>query len=363
MLIHIINGPRLRGAERFALELAQSMSARGVRQMIIALRGLDSEVPPMAGCEVIVVPPAIGVITRLRWLRRRLLSRPDSVVLCHGQGPQKETVIALLASGEARPFVAVKQIGMLMHWLKSRVDLRIRFNTWLMSRTDICICLGPRQADEVRNLLGVPAGKVVQIPNGRRVPAGLPGGIARDRRQILVVGSLSPEKNPSVALDVFRMVRKVVPDCRLTFVGDGPLRSVLEASVRSSMPSGSVTFLGHVTDVWQLYLRAGAVVLCSQTEGVPGTVIEATLSGAPTVAWEVGDVAEVLRDGCNGRLTPFGDLGALANALCDVVADEARWEQFCSNTRMMAESMSFDVITEAYLSVLPLNKHVRGSVP
>ena len=77
-------------------------------------------------------------------------------------------------------------------------------------------------------------------------------------------------------------------------------------------------FLGYVPNAEILgWLQAGdvdAVVLPSDWEGVPVSLIESLAYGVPAVASDVGGVAELVGDGC-GVLVPAGDQDALAHGI------------------------------------------------
>ena len=154
-----------------------------------------------------------------------------------------------------------------------------------------------------------------------------------------------------------------MPGCRLTYAGDGPMLKPLQALSRDRFPEGAVRFLGRVPDIWPLYHGAGVVLLCSRTEGVPGVVVEATLAGVPTVAWDVGDIGQVLFDGANGRLTPYGDVAALALALREAIRSHEEWSRLRESTVATAASMSFDSIADAYIHALRLDERLKGRAP
>ncbi|MFD0350244.1 glycosyltransferase [Kitasatospora aburaviensis] len=64
------------------------------------------------------------------------------------------------------------------------------------------------------------------------------------------------------------------------------------------------------------------MLLTSDSEGVPGVLIEAALAGLPAVATDVGWVGSVVRDGATGALVAPGDPLALAEALAAVLAGD-----------------------------------------
>jgi glycosyltransferase involved in cell wall biosynthesis len=92
----------------------------------------------------------------------------------------------------------------------------------------------------------------------------------------------------------------------------------LEARARSLGIERGVRFLGHVADEgeYRSILRgAHALVLPSEYEAFGLVLLEAMAAGTPIIATTVGGVPEVLDQGRAGRLVPYGDAGALAQAL------------------------------------------------
>ena len=61
--------------------------------------------------------------------------------------------------------------------------------------------------------------------------------------------------------------------------------------------------------------------LSSELEGAPLSLLEAMSCGLPVVATDVGGISEIVTDGENGVLVPFGDIDALANKLYALLID------------------------------------------
>jgi glycosyltransferase involved in cell wall biosynthesis len=80
-------------------------------------------------------------------------------------------------------------------------------------------------------------------------------------------------------------------------------------------------------------------VLCSLSEGLSNTVLEAMATGLPVVATDVGGTGEMVEDGVTGRLVPPGDSTALARAIGQLVADLPLREQMGRAGRARAESV------------------------
>ncbi|MGH9112841.1 MAG: glycosyltransferase, partial [Acidimicrobiales bacterium] len=74
-------------------------------------------------------------------------------------------------------------------------------------------------------------------------------------------------------------------------------------------------FAGVLVGPTDALAAADVIALPSRTEGMPGVLIEAGLSGVAAVASDVGGVSEIVRDGRTGLLLPPGDASALADGL------------------------------------------------
>ncbi|MBI4560759.1 MAG: glycosyltransferase, partial [Candidatus Rokubacteria bacterium] len=113
-------------------------------------------------------------------------------------------------------------------------------------------------------------------------------------------------------------------DCRFLVVGDGELRSRLEAQVRALGLDSRVHFLGWRSDLPRVYADLDLVLLTSANEGLPVSVIEAMAAARPVVATRVGGVPDLVEDGVAGLLVPPGNPGALAEAIVTLLADPER---------------------------------------
>lgn len=354
MLIHVINGPHLRGAERFAIQLAEELSCRDIKQKIIILHHPENVPPDIVNCDYIISPSNYSRIAAWKWLRQCLVSEERHTIICHGLGTYKAVIASVAFSGNQRPFITVKQIGMIMPWLTRYIKIRQLYNMLLLRGANLFICLGPKQAFELHDDFKVPSEKISCIPNGRKRPYLAVLEKKSNEFEILVVGALSPEKNPQLALELAKEVRKEKPETILTFVGDGPMRSNLEYRAKRDFPLNSVRFEGQVSNVWPYYQRSSVLLLCSQTEGVPGVVIEASYAGLPTIAWNVGDIETVLEDGLNGRVTPFGESSSLLKALLSVALNEKLRQDMADNAIDTSTKFGIDKVADAYIEVLRL---------
>jgi glycosyltransferase involved in cell wall biosynthesis len=162
----------------------------------------------------------------------------------------------------------------------------------------------------------------------RVIPNGVdPEQFSADREpvpgRIVMIGRLARQKRPDLAVRAFVDVRRRYPAAELHFVGEGPLRSDVETLVSELGLAGAVKFLGVRSDVPALLARADCLLLSSDYEGCPFSVLEAMAAGVPVVATRVGGVAELVAEE-TGLLVEPGRPDLLAAAVAELFADPAR---------------------------------------
>nr|WP_244861046.1 TIGR03088 family PEP-CTERM/XrtA system glycosyltransferase [Aromatoleum petrolei] len=139
------------------------------------------------------------------------------------------------------------------------------------------------------------------------------------------VGRLEPIKDPLNLLRAFVLLLRRAPELagrlRLMFVGDGSLRTELEAEVARAGVGACVWLAGERRDVPEALRAMDVFVLPSRAEGISNTILEAMACGLPVIATRVGGNAELVLDGETGMLVPASDSDALADALARYVGD------------------------------------------
>ena len=150
-----------------------------------------------------------------------------------------------------------------------------------------------------------------------RVALGLPP----DAAVVGFVGRLTRVKRPDRAIAVVRRLVAQGRDVRLLVAGAGDLEA---AARRGASDLGErVRWLGWHGDVGSVFSASDVVLLTSDNEGMPVTLVEAAHVGTPVVATDVGSVAEVVRDGSTGLVVP-ADVDALTAAVATLLDDPAR---------------------------------------
>lgn len=97
------------------------------------------------------------------------------------------------------------------------------------------------------------------------------------------VGRFSQQKNQTFLIEIFAKIKELRPDSVLWLVGDGELRSEIEAKIKAFDLGDSVKLFGMVNNTKELYQAMDVMVMPSLFEGLPMVGVEAQASGLPCV--------------------------------------------------------------------------------
>ncbi len=189
--------------------------------------------------------------------------------------------------------------------------------------------------DEVSHLLGVPAGRVVVIPNGVDPAAG--AALVSAARQAalrarwglpegtfigLTVARLEANKGLTYLLQALALL-PTDPSWRWVLVGSGGDRAALQAQAGALGLNERIVFAGAVDDVdlHNLYTLADSFALASLYEGSSLATLEAMAHSLPIVATAVGGLPDKVQPGVTGLLVPPGDAPAMATAIRSLLTD------------------------------------------
>lgn len=274
------------------------------------------------------IDPVRDLVT-LRSLTRVLRELAPDVVNTH---TAKAGLLGRIAARRAGvPHVVHTFHGHTLHGYFSApvTALFVRIERMLARRTSRLVAVGARVRDELLAVgIGAAAGYEL-LPPGVAEPAPMTRDAAREalglgstHTVVTFVGRLTAVKRPDRFLAMAELVAAAHPGTTFLLAGDGELRRELEARPRRA----DVRFLGWRGDVSALYAASDVVVVTSDNEGMPVTLIEAAMSGRACVTTDVGSASEVVVDGRTGRVVAADPL-ALAEAVLGIVMDATLQER------------------------------------
>ena len=137
-------------------------------------------------------------------------------------------------------------------------------------------------------------------------------GLNNERLQCAFIGRITQIKRPDRFLDVVSEIKKRQVNLDFFIAGDGDLLEVCrERIIAENLP---VKVLGWQSNIEKVLSAADIVVLTSDNEGTPLSLIQAGMAGLPVVTTNVGSIPEVVINNLTGIITEL-DVQKIADAL------------------------------------------------
>ena len=213
-----------------------------------------------------------------------------------------------------------------------------RFDTVVCQSEEICSSVRGKYPDSTR---------IVIIPNPviptewiKKDPP------APDVRRLINVARLTRQKGHE---RLIRIMHDLPPEYRLDIAGDGPLKEEIAGQVHALNLQDRVNILGLVNGIPELLSRYDLMVLPSYVEGFPNVVIESLSVGIPVVAFEVGGISALIRDGFNGYIVEQGNTDAFREQV--IRACTQTWDHQAIKDDVAAR-FSIDTIVSGYQQLI-----------
>ena len=163
--------------------------------------------------------------------------------------------------------------------------------------------------------------------------------VSPDRKLILAVGRLWPQKRYRDLIWAAELLATLREDVSLVIIGDGPQSGELLRHRDAVTTPDRVRFAGNRSDVAQLLPHADLFWIGSEYEGQSNSVIEAMQAGLPVIASDIPGNRDLVMDRETGRLVALGDTADFArqsNVLLDD-SDLARHLGLAGQQRIASE--------------------------
>ena len=223
-----------------------------------------------------------------------------------------------------RPIIS-RLLGWAINGAKTRFILQNDDDIALLTRLDVA------RSQTVRRIKG----SGVEIDDFK--PSPLPKGTP----MVILPARLLWDKGVSEFVRIAARIKAKGIDARFVLIGDPDPQnsaSITERQVQEWVDSGAVERWGRRDDMPDIYPQSSIVCLPSYREGLPKVLLEGASCARPVVAFDVPGCREIVRDGINGFLLPFGDEVALEVALLKLIQDSKLCARMGKAGRRIVES-------------------------
>jgi sugar transferase (PEP-CTERM/EpsH1 system associated) len=352
-VLHLSTDLDLGGRERVIVELCNELFDLGYSPFICCLKNSGEWAKKLkGGIKIFELHKKNHLdLSIIKPLRDYLLKLKIEIVHAHNPGTLFYGLIAAKYAG-------IQSIIDTEHGFASQLSWKARFKDRLLYRyvdyittvsdglKDDLICtygLANEKVQTIRN--GISSVKINEEPSESKTKIGM----SEEHFNIGIVARLVPVKNHLLLLKAFSFVLEENAQSRLWIVGDGELRTNLEAETRRLGIQDYVKYLGSRTDVPTILNALDLFVLCSLSEGLSITLLEAMSVGLPIVATRAGGNHEVVEDGKSGLLVKNNQVDDLAKAIGKLIGDKDLREQLAMGARKrFLDNFSVDKMAEGY---------------
>ncbi len=229
-----------------------------------------------------------------------------SQLVQHWQQWQPDIVQSFLFHADVIAAHVCRRLHLPVHNLGLRVAEPSLWRGWwerlAAQRAHRVVAVSNAVADMAQRQWHIPADKIVVIPNGidvERFERAEPVrwdelGVPSDRKVLLIVGRLEPQKGIDRLVDSFPAFFQRHPKAHLVLVGEGSQEAFLRQAFADAGMADRVSFLGWRNDVPSLMKGARVLLLSSRYEGMPNVVLDAMASRLPIAGFQVAGLPELL---------------------------------------------------------------------
>ncbi|RUM49636.1 MAG: hypothetical protein DSY47_03305 [Hydrogenothermus sp.] len=162
-------------------------------------------------------------------------------------------------------------------------------------------------------------------------------------KTIIFVGRFAKVKNIDMIIEVFKKLKIYFSNLNLVLVGDGEEK---ENIIKISRNIDNIYILNFTPNPTKYISKSSVFVFTSRDEGFPRVVVESFACGTPVVAFknEFSGHVDIIDDGKNGFLVPFGDIDQFVEKVKILLENEDLRKKFSKNAIEKAKEFELDKI-------------------
>lgn len=202
---------------------------------------------------------------------------------------------------------------------------------------------------------GFSKNSITVLPMGITLPQEIKIFPKEKDETLIFVGRLTKLKGAEDALSVLKLVKKDFPKSKLWIVGRGEDNYVkrLRRSAKNLGVIDSVIFYDFVSEEkkFSLMSRAHILLVPSVHEGWGLTVHEAGIVGTPAIAYNVGGLRDIIKNGENGICAKSHPQG-MANQVKELLSNRNLYIKFRQHATDYAKKMNWDDTAKEGLKII-----------
>ena len=171
-----------------------------------------------------------------------------------------------------------------------------------------------------------------------------------DTNTLVAVGRMHPVKGFDSLIEVFKEVKKEIPNAKLNLIGDGDLYDKFKSETKGL----NVNMPGMVSsdEVKKYMLKSDLYVMTSLTESFSLVLLEASSVGLPLVAFDVPvGPSSIIYNDINGYLIPNRDIKLMASKIVELLKDREKLNKMSEEAYVNVKKYLPDVVMEKWYNL------------
>ncbi|MBQ2968132.1 MAG: glycosyltransferase [Clostridia bacterium] len=170
---------------------------------------------------------------------------------------------------------------------------------------------------------------------------------------LLMTCRISPEKQILDAIKITEAVRKKIPDVTLTIVGAPDTKTYMDeitGYIKTKKLQDTVILPGFQKDVLPYYQNADIMLITSEYEGFPLSLVESKMCGVPLVIYELPHL-DTVQAAKGMAVVPQKDILGAARHIIDILSDDVLKKEMGRAARQSAEEIYSHDLKELWKNI------------
>lgn len=342
-ILQIITKQQRRGAEIFACQLATFLQEKGHVVKVISVFDGTGELPFKGGIKSIEADFKKRFLDWKSWRKLADFIRefdPD-IIQANASETLKFVVLSKLVMGWNKPIVyrnANQVSGFIRH------SFQRKWNKFLFNHVSGVVSVSEASKNDFVQTFQFKSRPIEVIPIGLD-SLEIDSRINHDPIQklpksfLIQIGGWVSEKDPLGMIQIFKKLIEDQVNLHLVFMGSGPLEVAMKERIQQLDLSQRIHLIPNQKNIFPTLTKAKALVMPSKIEGLPAVILEGMYLKIPVIAYGVGGIPEVLKNGETGWCVPPNDQNGFVSALEEVLTiDTDSKEAILSNAHELVIS-------------------------
>jgi glycosyltransferase involved in cell wall biosynthesis len=294
-------------------------------------------------------------------LIKKIRAENPDIILCNGSRTLKYAALVKRLSGNLNAKFVYRVIDSALYWNKRSLS-RLFYRYWVIPAMDGAVGVSKKSLTEMirHYAFNKPA---VSIPRAVDicffsdfspvVDLRKQWGIPENAFVVLFLGNFTKQKRPDRFIEIIEQVSLHHPQIHGLMVGDGPLKYEILDHCKIAGIEEKVTFSGYQQDVRPFISMCNLLMLTSDTEGLPGVVLEAAAMRKTTLTGAVGGVEEFVFNGVSGVVTDKLEVSSFKKELEMLINDSVKINRMSETAhRLVMDKFNLEEISKQYFDFL-----------